>query len=206
MVSGECYIGSRLADWVSGKRVLTRALACLVVATAGMGICAGNAYAAKTRTAAAAKAQAVTLAQVMAQLNRIESALRRESRESSILETQLASIKRQNTALAAYVMRARSGAPGAELASDWLPAYDQPGPMPPQFSTSSTTTAPNAVMQTQVCVDGDLQGRGAVTSDAKANGEAKGNLGVEAYGNGGEGALLAKLGLKLEVKVAETWA
>ena len=187
------FVRSRVLKAATRKAVVGPVLAGLVVAMAGMGIWTRSAYAARARAEAAAKRQSVTLNQVMAKLNRMQSAMRQEA---SALEMKMASVERQNTELAAYEFRAHNDAAHMELASERLPAYGQPGPMAPQFS-STTTSAVNAVMQTQICLDGDLQGGASFSPEVGAELGAEGNLGLEAFGNGLDAKLGAHLGATL---------
>jgi hypothetical protein len=185
----------RLADAGTRKALLILAVTSLIIATTGMGLWTHRAYAAKADAEMIATQQAVTLNDVMAKLNRMESEMLEQART---LNTKLKSVELQNTKLAAYVVREHSDTARFELAAEHLGTGQAVRGLYPQISSTVTTPLE---LETEVCHKTSFSGSAKVSVEPSLDVFGRANVGLDEFGDGVEadakGQIEAKLGFDL---------
>ena len=183
----------RVAEVATRKALVILTVASLIIATAGMGVWTSRAYADKAKAEMVATQQAVTLNDVMAKLNRVESEMLEQTR---ILNTKLESLEGQNVKLAAYLVREHSDAAHFELAAQRLST----GLGVRGYPLTSTVTSP-LELETEVCHKTSFAGSAKVSVEPALNVFARANVGLDEFGDGVEadakGEIDAKLGFDI---------
>jgi uncharacterized coiled-coil protein SlyX len=202
-----CSIALRLAKAVSRKALVIATVSGLAVVGAGTLVWTHRAYAAKVRAERAAQAQAATLNDVIAKLNHIESEMQQQTR---MLNAKLRAVEYQNAKLATYEVRTHADAAKFELAAARMPLGGQ---LSSSFSQSSP--ASTDYWEKKTCFHVGLDAAIKANLDMHGKGEAKGNVGAEAVGDGVDASLHAKVegGLavdigptgNVEIEVCHTW-
>lgn len=175
----------------SRRAFLAIALTGVGVIVVGTGAWAHKIYADEEQEKKVAQERAATVSDVMAKLNKIESEMQEQTQA---VKQKMDSLEYQNVKLAEYLTRERSRSARLELA-----AAREPRPV--AIPSPALTTSP-LVIETKVCHHVGMGAAGKLGLDAKLDGEAKGGVGAEAFGNGvdtdAKGGIEVAAGLDLE--------
>lgn len=186
----------RLVKSGTRKIVMAATFAGLVIVSTGMGMWTHEAYAAKAKAEMAAQAKAATSNDVMAKLNGIESEMQQQTRNfNSRLET----LEYQNAKLAAYEVRQHSESARLELAANRGPIGER-WSRPVEQSTPTTTDYWEKKTCFHVGVDAALKGG----LELGPKGDAVGNVGADALGDGVDAVLRGRVEGKLGFDIGPT--
>jgi hypothetical protein len=179
-------VSTLLADTLKNKRLRGLFLAALVVAM--MGAWAHRLYAARSHAEEKLRAQTATLNDVMVKLDTLQAQI---DRQSEVMTAKLNSLEYQNARLASLGMGAR----GARFTT--ISAAGQN----PQARGASPFLSRLPELDADICGAMGVKGGFTYKPKMKLIGKFKGNVGLEAAGNGVEGDLLVQGDKSLEGEV-----